>query len=497
MTPQIATYLFVSGIVGLFFLDYDREVRVSKALCLPFIYLLLISTRSVTEWVAIAETGRPLAATATGEMYIEGTPLDRNVQIMLMVLALMVLLRRRRLIGSFLRANLPVVLFFLFAASSVFWSDYPEVTIRRWFKAVGILLMVLVVLSEDDWDSATRRLFVWAGFLLIPLSILVIKYYPAIGRSYVVVNISTWELVPVGVTTHKNSLGSICEVYGIAFLWHFLAAYQDRLRLHRTRHLIAHGAALVMVSWLFLQANSVTAQSCFLLATAFLIASCFRTFMRKQWMVHVLALIFVGIPSFTLFLGIGGDLLKSMGRDSTLTGRTLIWERVIALVDNQAVGTGFESFWLGKRLDIMRRYQVSLNEAHNGYIEIYATLGCVGLLLLTIILLVGYRRITESFRRNKGIATLKLTYFLTVIVSSFTEAAFRTDGVSMFLLLLLVSARPEKMLGSSDPKLQVTTATSTESLSEPVGAALVPDVRHCGRNFYKHPWMRQRVALDH
>src|SRR5260370_632085 len=166
--------------------------------------------------------------------------------------------------------------------------------------------MVMVVLSERDRDAATRRLFVWAGFLLIPHSVLLIKYYDSIGRTY---NHWTWIVSYTGVTTHKNSLGAICQVYGIAFVWHFIAAYRNRQLKNRTRHLIAHGTALAMVVWLFVQANSVTAQSCFLLAAAFLIATCTRTVARKQWLVHFLMAVLVAIPFATLFLGIGGSAL--------------------------------------------------------------------------------------------------------------------------------------------------------------------------------------------
>src|SRR2546425_1082676 len=225
MPPEIASCVVGIGIIGLFVLDRDREVHVSKALCLPFIWLWLTSSRSLTEWMAIAGFGPPLATNRTN-MYMEGTPLDRNVLIGLMILALVVLVRRRAL-GALVRANGPIVLLLLYGAVSILWSDFPDVTIRRWFRAVGCLLMVMVVLSERDRDSAMRRLFVWAGFLLIPLSVLLIKYYPAIGQNMLKVNISTWQLSPVGITTHKNSLGGICQVYGIVFLWHFLTAYRD------------------------------------------------------------------------------------------------------------------------------------------------------------------------------------------------------------------------------------------------------------------------------
>jgi len=470
MTPQIASCVFVVGIIGLFFLDRDREVRASKALCLPLIWLWVISSRSITEWLAILQTSRSPAGVDQAQMYAEGTPLDRTVLIGLMVLALVVLVRRGRF-GALLRANLPIVLFLLYGAVSAFWSDFPDITIRRWFKAVGCLLMVMVVLSERDRDSAMRRLFVWAGFLLIPLSILLIKYYPAIGRTYVIENISTWRLSPVGVATHKNSLGGICQAYGIALVWHFLAAYRDRQRPHRTRHLIAHGAALAMVAWLFVQANSVTAQSCFLLATAFLIATGTRTVARKRWLVHIFVVVLVVVPFATLFLGFGGSALEAMGRDSTLTGRTDIWPRVIALVDNPVVGTGFESFWLGKRLETMQNYQRGLNESHNGFLEIWLTLGWIGVLFLAAMIARGYRSIIASYRVDPGAGRFRLAFLLIVIVSSFTEAAFRTESISWIAFLLMTMSTPEDQVPGSIGGSRVTAETSGEASLERVAVS--------------------------
>lgn len=465
MPPQLATLVFVVGIIGLFLLDRDREVRTSKALFLPLVWLCLTSSRSLTEWLAIIQFGRPPAGRDDATAYAEGSPLDRNVLILLIVIALVVLIRRGRL-GPLLRANLPIVLFLLYGAMSAVWSDFPDVTIRRWSRDVGCVLMFMVVLSERDRDVAMRRLFVWAGFLLIPLSVLLLKYYPAIGRVNVIVDLSTWVLSPVGVTTHKNSLGGICQVYGIAFLWSFLAAYRDRQLPHRTRHLIAHGAALVMVVWLLQQANSVTAQSCLLLAAAFLFATNIRAVARQRWLVHLLVIALVAVPFATLFLGVGGSALEGMGRDSTLTGRTDIWARVIALVDHPVFGTGFESFWLGKRLDVMQNYQRGLNETHNGYLEIWVCLGWIGVLLLAVLIVTGYRNIIACYRRDPDTGRFRLAYFVTVIVSSFTEAAFRTESISWIAFLLITMASPALRESVRNPRK--TAAISEEARLEPV-----------------------------
>src|SRR2546428_3149771 len=41
---------------------------------------------------------------------------------------------------------------------------------------------------------------------------------------------------------------------------------------------------------------------------------------------------------------------ETMGRGPTLTGRTQIWHLVLSMTTNPLLGTGFESFWLGPRL---------------------------------------------------------------------------------------------------------------------------------------------------
>jgi len=43
---------------------------------------------------------------------------------------------------------------------------------------------------------------------------------------------------------------------------------------------------------------------------------------------------------------------------------------------NPWIGAGFESFWLGPRLNkLWAQYNFMPNQAHNGYIEIYLNLG--------------------------------------------------------------------------------------------------------------------------
>jgi exopolysaccharide production protein ExoQ len=481
MPPQIATLAFIALVATMFWLDREDEARVSAAMCLPFIWLWLTASRSVAEWIIILETGHPPLAIDQGTMYMEGSPVDRLVLIALMVLAIIVLVKRKQLV-PLLRLNLPIFLFLAYATLTVVWTDFPEVTIRRVFKAVGCVLMIMVVLSERNRDVAVKRLMVAAGFVLVSLSVLYVKYYPAIGRMY---NRWTWIVSPVGVTTHKNSLGGLCQIFGIVFVFCFLRAFCNKQMVNRRRHMLAHGIALAMVIWLFLQANSVTAQSCFLLGAAFLCAMSVPSIARMRTQVHALIFTLLAVPFAILFLGVGSSALEGMGRDSTLTGRTDIWQRVIALQGKPIVGVGFESFWLGPRLDSMNKYQQGLNEAHNGFIEFWLALGVVGLIFLAIFIIRGYRDIATLMRFDPEAARLRMAFFITVVVSSYTEAAFRTESISWIVFLLITMRAPVSTgteLELQDPAIQSVMEDKQEAASEygyePPASDLVESNKH-------------------
>ena len=70
MNPSIASFVYTCGIAGLFYLDRDKSIRTSKALWLPVIYLWVIGSRPVSEWLGIG----PAAGT---DVQLDGSPVDR------------------------------------------------------------------------------------------------------------------------------------------------------------------------------------------------------------------------------------------------------------------------------------------------------------------------------------------------------------------------------------------------------------------------------------
>lgn len=434
MAPSIAALVFTIGIIGLFYLDRDNTKRVSISLWVPTIWLFFCLSRSLSAWLGLNPTAdRSLT-------YTEGSPIDAALFAVLEVLALIVLLTRGMKVVRILRSNWAIVLFFFYAGLSMLWSDYPVVTLKHWTKGVGDLMMVLIVLTEPNVSDAIERLFTRLGFVLLPLSILFIKYYPQLGR---VLTLS-WTMEPVGVAQQKNSLGELCDFVGLVLLWRLRSAFNYCEGRERVRHMVALSAVLAMVVWLLWVCNSMTSIGALVMASTVMLLSARPAFRRNPAWVHITVVALLTVTIYGLFFQSSGEMIQSMGRNPTLTGRTDIWKVVLGIPTNRLIGAGYESFWLGSRLQEMWRAfpGLQLNESHNGYIEITITLGWIGAALLGVLIVTGYRNVIGWLHRDRDLGSLKTALFLSVVVTGLTEAAFRMMGPPWIFFLLASAAPP-------------------------------------------------------
>jgi O-antigen ligase len=429
---QIASLICVLAIMGLFYLDRDAGARTMKAVWIPVLWFLIGGSRPVSVWLNIG------SSVSQAQQYLEGSPLDAAVFGILIVGSVLILNRRADQVRGILRRNTPMILFFAYCAISILWSDFPFVALKRWTKAIGDVAMILVILTDSNPLMATKRYFSRATFLLLPLSVLLITFYPDLGTS-----LDGHVVMYNGVAETKNSLGMICIVCGLGSLWSFMGAYEDREMEHRERHLIAHGAMLATAAVLVLIANSITSLSCLVLGGTVMVLSGQRLKGYRIINVHALISGALALPLFAIFVDTMGTLLSSLGRNSTLTGRTAIWSAVLSMHTNVLFGTGFESFWLGSRLQsVWGLTGYGLQEAHNGYIELYLNLGWVGLLLLGYMTMIGYRRAIAVLSYDPHAGRLRLALITAALVYSLTEAGFRIMNPIWVPFLMAITVVP-------------------------------------------------------
>jgi exopolysaccharide production protein ExoQ len=436
-------WLGLLGIGVLLYLNRDKTVRTSKALWLPVIWVWIIGSRPPSSWF-----GMSMQQVAAGELP-SGSPLDQLVILMLLLGGVVVMAARYRSAGKILRACWPITIYFAFCLYSLMWSEFPAWGFKRWLRASGDLIMVMIVVTDAQPVAALKRLFSRVGFLLVPTSFLVIMYYPGIGRA--------WDRYGygsnVGVTDNKNLLGAVCLVVTLGTLWQVMGLFTDKKQPHRGRRLAAQCTLLLFCFYLLFAAHSATSLACAGLGMIMLLMTSMPVFRRSPGAVNalVLAIMVAGILSFAF--GTWTEAVKTLGRNPDLTGRTDIWKFLAEMPSNPMLGAGFETFWTGERLVAVHRAFRGINEAHNGFLEVYLNLGWIGVGLMLVVLGQSYRRAVEAFRTDRVLGRLFLAYVVIALTYNITEAGFRMSGPAWWFFLLSAAgctvARRRSESGSS------------------------------------------------
>jgi exopolysaccharide production protein ExoQ len=454
MGAPLALLICSLGVAGLFFLDRDKSVRNSKALWLPVIWLWIVGSRPVSAWLGMGGgSAGTLAST------LDGSPLDAAVFGILVLAGVAVLFNRKRKTSALLAVSGPIVFYFLYCLISITWSPIHGPAFKRWIKAIGDLIMVLIVLTDGEPVVALRRLYSRVGFVLLPFSIALIRYTD-LGRGY------TPDGAPenTGVTTNKNSLGLIVFIVSLGALWNVRTLLRDKEAPNRSRHLIAQCTLLAFGIVLLQMSHSATSGACFILGGGLMLLTSLHAIRKRPSRVAALCVVVVLAGGLGMLFGGGSALSESLGRGEGLSGRTEIWAASIAATSNPIIGAGFESFWNTNVDKVAERLQGyweihNLVSAHNGYIEVYLDLGWIGVCLIVLILLIGYRRTIKAFQYDPNLASLMVAYVATSTFYSVTEAGFRMLTPSWIFLLLaavaasgvaagLISGEPPKVLAS-------------------------------------------------
>jgi len=95
-------------------------------------------------------------------------------------------------------------------------------------------------------------------------------------------------------------------------------------------------------------------------------------------------------------------IAELLGRDSTLSGRTAIWEQVwVAILKHPILGYGYAAFWQGMKgesYNVILALRFVIFHAHNGFLEIWLELGAVGLLLFFLSYVRAWRKLWPILR---------------------------------------------------------------------------------------------------
>jgi O-antigen ligase len=110
-------------------------------------------------------------------------------------------------------------------------------------------------------------------------------------------------------------------------------------------------------------------------------------------------------------------ILQALGRDVTLSGRTVVWKAVmLSIVKRPWLGYGFYAFWQGAKGEsavIIAMLHWVFGYAHNGILEIALQLGVVGVVLFLASLVQALRNASVCIKNG---ALPQVQWFVSIII---------------------------------------------------------------------------------
>lgn len=374
---------------------------------------------------------------------LEGSPMDRVVLSVLMLLALFTMRKRLDKVGMFLRNNYMLIILLGVMAISILWSDFKIVSLKRWVRSVGLIIMVMMVFTEEHPLRYVVKLIEMLSLFLIGGSLVLIFLVPSIGTEVWTGGEVSW----IGLATHKNMLGQYGAMGSIFFLWRFFCVRKVGQKLYYLTLLAIALSALILIGSRSFTSISVT----FIGMMILLLFVLSRKFGKLGWI--VVFLITASVVAAALFIqsnlfsqSLTTYVLESGGKDLTFTGRTDIWKQTLKNVDGReaVIGTGYESYWLTRKADKVR-YLLDWDffSAHDGYIETFLELGILGLIILGLFLWTTAVNIAKSRKESYELCMLWTAFLAISFISNVFESNFLVSTDLYWILTIFASVSPK------------------------------------------------------
>ena len=181
-----------------------------------------------------------------------------------------------------------------------------------------------------------------------------------------------------------------------------------------------------------------------LIAAALLITNVGRGDIRH--FIPALALLFaLAIIGVTGGAAFWTDLLAMLGRDPTLTGRTVLWEHVLHSAQERfLLGYGYGAYWFGiygPGSAFVEGW--GIDSAHNGWIEITLDVGIFGVVLVALMVLRSIVRgfLAARYGDNRAEPAWIFAMGCALLLISISESVFLERHSMNWVVLVIGSTR--------------------------------------------------------
>lgn len=304
-----------------------------------------------------------------------------------------------------------------FATMSAIWSSDPNWTMRT-----GIQYGATMIIGIAAARLVERRIVLTAMMSALAVvtfaSLVMVARYGGFASLHGV----------AGLYGAKNQFASSSAVLLIGAT--YLMIYAHRSFIEK---MLALGLMFVAMIGIYCGHSAGTLVSLFAVT---MLAITFRM-LRKGGSIAILGCIMMFFTMPVPIILVGSDtifskILKLLGKDSTLTGRTDLWDTAFQQIQQHLLlGGGYQAFWRignqpAERLWAMFGIDNKMGfNFHNEYINTTVDLGLIGLLIIVAVLAtVAYHSLQIRWRRPENLLGAFHAIFFFYFFLTFVEAEF-------------------------------------------------------------------------
>ncbi len=423
----------------------DRESRkfdsvlgkIAKISYVIFIFFVFINTS------AFQERSHDVEELSTAN------PMNQLVFGSLLIISLIVLYSQKAETINFIKREKYFFIFLLWCLLTVFWSQHPFVSFKRfilYLSTCTVPLAVLLYSRNSDWLLKFFHYFL--GIYLL-ISIAAVFTLPMAREDF-----GAW----LGMASSKNELGQICIIALIIFCVNFF-----KIETLRGKSLTIFLICIALT--LLVGSKSSTA-----LFTGFILVGIWATFyigklfepIGASKAVSVIAIFFMLILFFSIVffaLDFIGSFLGGAGEDLTLTGRTDLWVDIWNETEKHLLhGAGFRGFWVIDSPRLAKLYEIYIwlpIQAHNGYLDIVNEVGIIGGLIFLMVLISFFNNLSKSKSSTVWKWIIVAAIFINITESKFISPKTVMSVMFIFsyfaiLTDVLKSEKPGSLMGTDN-----------------------------------------------
>lgn len=325
---------------------------------------------------------------------------------------------------------IPFWIFFLWALLSLTWSETPDIGLRRFIVTLGVTVSVCILTRQIGREKSMKLV----GMLVLAFVVVDLLAVLTLRNAIHLPGESDGNLVGLwkGVHSHKNQASTVA----------FFGVLLGMMEFGHRRSL--YSAALFILSAVLLYGSGsktglALIAPCMLIALIVWLLS--RRFGGRVFLRGAIITFFVAFVGLTVFYW--NQIYPIITDGPFMTGRGYIWRISLGYAADSPLGAGFGSFWDAGYNSPAYQYGPALfasaPHGHNGYFDILATTGWLGLPLALFACMAWpiYKLLTD-IRKPDQYFVFSIAYLVYFYIHNFAEPSIFMGTRPGWIFFMLV-----------------------------------------------------------